>query len=135
MYKVIVKTKQSEEIMYFTRKVECEQWVQQNIIKGKWGDPGEYKVTIVEDEAQLLKERYEKFIDNRNKVLKSTDWTQLADTLITKPKLKRVYREYRQYLRDLPRNVDPRAEGSLKITTFEEFLDIKWYIKGKDYER
>ena len=135
MYKVIIKFKDREEVTYFSRKIECEQWVEQGIAKGKWGEPSDYKISIIEDEIELLKERYEKFIEKRDSILKDTDWTQLSDTFIKKPKLKKMYREYRQYLRDLPLGVDPKIEKNLTIATFEEFLRNKWYIKGKDYER
>lgn len=46
------------------------------------------------------------FVDQRNVLLKSTDWTQMPDSPLSDSK-KQEWATYRQQLRDLPETTDP----------------------------
>jgi hypothetical protein len=65
----------------------------------------------------------------RNKLLVETDHTQLADFPIDS-KNRTLYREYRQYLRDLPRLYDNATIEKAKVKTFSQW---KEWRKGGDY--
>lgn len=54
----------------------------------------------------------------RNKKLKSTDHTQLADVSLTSEE-KKEYREYRKYLRDLPSYYDERTSKTAEVLDFD----------------
>lgn len=65
----------------------------------------------------------------RNKFLADTDKTQLADYPIdTKQRTK--YRDYRQYLRDLPKLYNDSTVSKAKVKTFDEWLEWK---RGGEY--
>lgn len=60
----------------------------------------------------------------RNKLLEETDKTQLSDFPID-TKLRGKYKEYRQYLRDLPKLFNTETVKTAKVKTFEEWLECK----------
>lgn len=67
---------------------------------------------------------FEKLRSDRNRILEETDKTQIADFPLTS-KEKSKWRNYRQYLRDLPRNYNKTTIFKYKIMTFKEFLQWK----------
>jgi len=87
------------------------------------------KFYFIED--NLGKNVLELFWDNlrldRNQLLNKTDWTQLADNKID-TKNKQLYREYRDYLRDLPKNYNDDSISKYRIMDFEDWFKFK-YIK------
>lgn len=62
--------------------------------------------------------------EKRDSILKETDKTQLADFPID-TKLRGLYREYRVYLRDLPKLFNEETVKTAKVKNFEEWLEWK----------
>lgn len=56
----------------------------------------------------------------RDKILKDTDWTQLADVVMPQDDRK-LYRAYRQYLRDLPALHNEETVLSATVYCFEDW--------------
>jgi len=56
----------------------------------------------------------------RNRMLLLTDWTQLSDTEL-ETDLRKEYRNYRAYLRVLPKLYDDVTVSNAKVYTFEEW--------------
>lgn len=57
---------------------------------------------------------------SRNRMLKLTDWTQLADTELSTEERKE-YRNYRSYLRVLPKLYDDATIMQAKVYSFEDW--------------
>lgn len=64
----------------------------------------------------------------RNKLLEQTDKYMLSDFPITTQK-RTHYKNYRAYLRDLPKLYDDNTISKAKVKTFEEWLD--WQKSGE----
>jgi len=83
--------------------------------------PADYKVLIQEvegaDPAEVV---WERLRVERNKLLGSTDKTMLPDFPLTSNE-KKVYREYRQYLRDVPLSYDNVTIYKYGIMAFKEW--------------
>lgn len=62
--------------------------------------------------------------EKRDRLLQETDKTQLADFPID-TKLRGLYREYRVYLRDLPKLFNEETIKTAKVKSFEEWLEWK----------
>lgn len=60
----------------------------------------------------------------RNQLLEETDKTQLADFPID-TKLRGLYKEYRQYLRNCPSMFDETTIITAKVKNFDEWLTWK----------
>jgi hypothetical protein len=67
---------------------------------GKWNQKWEVTETSVEEKEQRLRNKWDSFRDERNKLLSDSDWTQVADA----PVDNLTWVVYRQTLRDLPQN-------------------------------
>lgn len=65
----------------------------------------------------------------RNKMLDETDKTQISDYPCD-TKTRGHYKEYRKYLRDLPKLYNDETVKNAKVKTFEEWLDWR---KGGEY--
>jgi len=63
---------------------------------------------------------------HRTEQLYKTDWTQLADSPLDQ-NVKKLYREYRQYLRDLTKNYDDKTVKKYKIMSFVDWKTWKNY--------
>lgn len=61
----------------------------------------------------------------REAILRDTDWTQLADAPVTTSE-RTMYREYRQYLRDLPTQYNAESIHLWKVKSFEEWKNWKY---------
>lgn len=72
--------------------------------------------------AEREREGWLKVRELRNNMLLKTDWTQVTDAPLTS-KQRLLYREYRQYLRDVPKLFSRYDE--VKIMSFDEFLKHK----------
>jgi len=68
------------------------------------------------DQWQLLREK-------RDFMLSSTDWTQLADSPLD-TKIRQMYRDYRQFLRNLTLNYTDKSIEKHKVFTFDEWRDF-----------
>ena len=89
---------------------EAESWVSSH--KGK-GD--NYDTEYIDDDQYDRKRKMSQLIDRRDLILKSTDWLFMSDVK-TDQKHRRMYMQYRQYLRDLPALI-----GQKDMIGIEEF--------------
>lgn len=64
------------------------------------------------------------FRNSRNKFLLETDYTQLPDAPLTSLQ-KSEYREYRKYLRDLPKAHNDNSIWSAKVLSFDQWRENK----------
>jgi hypothetical protein len=92
----------------------------------------EIKIELIGDALQ--KEKYNKLIQQKKQILLNTDYTQLADVFVNKPKLKRIYREYREYIRNTKITLEMSNLMFFNIPDFEAWIKIKNYYKDLDYE-
>lgn len=73
---------------------------------------------------ELLEQAWSNFRSLRNSMLTSTDYTQLVDAPFSSEE-KQEYRNYRQYLRDLPQGIyDAEMLDAAVILTFEEYNEL-----------
>lgn len=63
---------------------------------------------------------WDRFRKNRDKKLKETDYTQLADVSLSSEE-KKTYREYRKYLRDLPKMHNNTSIWDAEVKSYEEW--------------
>ena len=84
--------------------------------------PAEYEIKIeyINEKKIQADECFKKIREERDELLKNTDYTQLADAPM-ESKEKKIYREYRHYLRQLPSLLDDIVVLNYKIKTYEEF--------------
>lgn len=108
-------------------------------------------VQLEETDVELTEVRFEMLLDNlrqrRDSILKATDWLFMSDVIVEK-KARKIYMEYRQYLRDRPNKIRNEEEIYIeKLRSYmkreypEEFLDggraekilsrFYYYIKGE----
>ena len=67
-----------------------------------------------------ITECWELFRESRNCHLDKSDWTQLADSILSTSE-KQEWRKYRQYLRDLPKLHNDVTILNAKIANFQEW--------------
>lgn len=65
----------------------------------------------------------------RNKLLDQTDKTQLAD-FPADTKTRKKYKEYRDYLRNLPKMYSDENIENAKVKSFDEWLE---WVSGGEY--
>jgi hypothetical protein len=84
------------------------------------------KITVEEvlKPSYALDEVWERFRATRLEALKLTDWSQLADVQMSQD-LRKQYRNYRQYLRDLPKMHNDHTVLTAKVYDFNDFLNGK----------
>jgi len=81
--------------------------------------PADYTVEYIDDILYDRQNRLEALRRERNNILCKTDWLFLPDVKIDS-KYRKIYLEYRQYLRDLTKSVGTSLE--IKIEPFENRL-------------
>lgn len=110
-----------EEVIY-----PAEYQDEEDVIKYKFFIPCEYE--IYKDTTPINKSPiyFEELRQARTKKLSEYDWTQLADAPITSDQ-RTKYREYRQYLRDLPEQYNDSSIHSWAIMSFEDWKVSKGY--------
>lgn len=103
---------QKEEIKLNDRKEEIK--VKYFKIKPKYH--------FIEDNLGLKRSilMWESLRIDKKEALRNTDWTQIADNQMDS-KLRQLYREYRQYLRDLPLQYNDSSIEIYKVMSFEEW--------------
>ncbi len=82
--------------------------------------PAEYKVEYIEEHLHDRDNKIKELIKRRDLILKSTDWLFIAD-VPTPQKHKKIFMEYRQLMRDLPRILS-KSKDVIKIEEFEVWL-------------
>lgn len=78
----------------------------------------------VVNKTQTAEEASKIFRSKRDEMLFKTDWTQLADVLLTQ-ETRKQYRAYRQYLRDAPALHNDESIIGAEVCSFEEWLEGK----------
>jgi hypothetical protein len=83
------------------------------------------KTIILEDNLGLKREAlmWEALRSDRNEALDATDWTQIADCALDS-KVRQLYREYRQYLRNLPLSYNDSTIEQYKIMDFSTWREF-----------
>jgi hypothetical protein len=71
-------------------------------------------------ESEVKDQEWNKLREKRNKLISSTDFSQLADSPFDSA-TKTLYRNYRTYLRDLPTQFDDTTIDSAEVMTFDEW--------------
>lgn len=117
----------------FKNKEEADSWIKEQENKGSWGKPAEYELVVEEfvPKEETEEELIKKLRANRNNILCKTDWLFVSDFRVP-TKYRKIYMEYRQYLRDLPKTM---PKGPYKIEPFENFLRRKYpeeFLDGGD---
>jgi len=86
--------------------------------------PAEYEVEYIklEEDYRESEKRFREIRAERDELLRNTDYTQLADAPMDS-KTKKLYREYRDYLRRLPSLLDDKVVLKYNIKSFKEFVD------------
>lgn len=79
---------------------------------------------IIESYKGSKDDEYAVFRLKRDSALKATDWTQLADVIMTQDERK-SYRNYRDYLRKLPGLHDDTSIVTAQVYSYEEWLSGK----------
>lgn len=83
--------------------------------------PCEYEIKIEEVTTTVsVEDAWKELRAKRDELLRNTDYTQLADAPIDST-TKRLYREYRAYLRKLPTSYNDEYIRQYKIETFKEW--------------
>ena len=83
--------------------------------------PCEYEIKIEEVTTTVsVEDAWKELRSKRDELLRNTDYTQLADAPIDST-TKRLYREYRAYLRKLPTSYNDEYIRQYKIETFKEW--------------
>ena len=78
------------------------------------------ELKIEEASGSTVEECWKIFRNKRNTALNNTDWTQLADCELSTDERK-DYRNYRSYLRTLPKLYDDTTIVSAKVYSFEDW--------------
>lgn len=156
MLVIIKNNKLNREFMAeFGTKEECEAWVKNHKLKGKdrviirsfqkldgfkvlleevdfMGNneyvlegPCEYEVEYIHDNPVSTQEYKDALAKEIKKKLKDTDWSQLADAPID-TKERKIYREYRQYVRKKEKDYNEETIKNWKILTYKEYVRIKY---------
>jgi len=111
----------------------CREIVRETTVSGKIVDKeviyscllkGDYTVeltTILYDDSEL---NIAKFREKRDALLAKSDKYMLSDYPI-QAKLRQLIKEYREYLRDCPKNVTKDNVEQVKIQTFKEYIQFK----------
>jgi hypothetical protein len=107
--------------IYFTDPRDFDNWLSYGEISNlfKRADIVIQDLTTIVYVNSFKKLRWE-----RDLILKSTDYTQLADVPIDN-KLKNFYRMYRKYLRDLPKNYTEDSVHNARVMNFVEWK--QWF--------
>lgn len=75
------------------------------------------------DKEEEIKGCWERLRYKRNALLLDTDYTQLADCPLNS-KQKAVYREYREFLRNITNNYNDESIERAKVMSFEEWKEF-----------
>lgn len=87
--------------------------------------PAEYKVEYFDYDKNAVAGHWKAFKEKRLEILRDTDYTQLPDVPITTEQRK-IYRVYREYVRNKKNNYKDENIHEWKILTFEEFKQMKF---------
>ena len=97
--------------------------------------PAEYTVEYIDEALHDRENKKEALRKERDRILCATDWLFMSDVKVDQ-KHRKLYMQYRQYLRDLPRRLGDAAE--IKIEPFEHWLrrlHPEEFMDGGDQEK
>ena len=86
---------------------------------------------VVRSEEDKAKKELERLRRERNELLRSTDWTQLPDAPLPQ-QVKKFYRKYREYLRELPEIYKSNKFGkaAMRYDEWLQWLETVRYTPG-----
>ena len=129
MVRVIIESGNNRFTRRFDNKEDAETWANSHHSITKYS-----KITYM-DEAEYKREmKRQELAKHRDTILKSTDWLFMAD-VPTPQKHRRMYLTYRQYMRDVPKLIQPTEEA--KIEPFSNWLRRKYpeeFLDGGDFK-
>jgi hypothetical protein len=79
----------------------------------------EHNVQYIEEHLDDREAKFEALRDKRRHILDCTDWLFVSDFRVD-TKFRKIYMEYRQYLRDLPKIIG--KEGVINLEEFDHYL-------------
>ena len=156
MLVVITNLKYNKKFMAeFDTKAECDNWVKNHKLKGKdkvvkksnviekgyniileevkdngeveyiLEGPAEYSVDYLEENPVTVKE-YRAALDAKMKeILLDTDWSQLSDAPL-KTEERRIYKKYREYVRNKRKEYNDNNIKNWKILTYKEYVRMNF---------
>ena len=90
----------------------------------KLKQPKGYKVEYFDYDINDVDKHWKEFRDYQNKILRDTDYTQLPDIPITTEE-RRIYRNYREYVRNKENDYRDDTIYTWKILSFDEYKQLK----------
>lgn len=156
MLVIITSLKYNKKFMAeFDTKAECDNWVKNHKLKGKdkvvkksnviekgyniileevkdngeveyiLEGPAEYSVYYLEENPVTVKE-YRAALDAKIKeILLDTDWSQLSDAPL-KTEERRIYKKYREYVRNKKKEYSDDNIKNWKILTYKEYVRMNF---------
>lgn len=113
----------------FDTQEEAEKWVKKHSINRS---EQEYEVEYIQQHLDDRESKMKHLRAKRNHILDKTDWLFVSD-FRTKTKHRKIYMEYRAYLKDLPKIIG--KEGVIGMEEFDHFLRRKYpeeFMDGGD---
>lgn len=84
---------------------------------------------ILQDNASKMEVEMERVRLERNRMLQLTDFSQLADVPLSNEE-KKKYRQYRRYLRELPKLIEREQVLQFKVLTYQEWCNKPVVFEG-----
>lgn len=107
---------------------ECQYWAQCEIPKPSLETLENLHERIKRDRGEVMIQlKFEEVRQQRNQILKDTDYMFMTDYRFDDQKLKQQFIEYRKYLRDFPGRLDKNSIVNANIPTFDEWKKMRGY--------
>lgn len=84
---------------------------------------------ILQDKASKMEVEMERVRLERNRMLQLTDFSQLADVPLSNEE-KKKYRQYRRYLRELPKLIEREQVLEFKVLSYTEWCNKPVVFEG-----
>lgn len=84
---------------------------------------------ILQDNASKMEVEMERVRLDRNRMLHMTDFSQLADVPLNNEE-KKLYRQYRRYLRELPKLIEREQVLKFEVLTFDQWCNKPVVFEG-----
>lgn len=84
---------------------------------------------ILQDKSSKMEVEMERVRLERNRMLQLTDFSQLADVPLSNEE-KKLYRQYRKYLRELPLLIEREQVLKFEVLTFEQWKSKPVVFEG-----
>jgi len=119
----------SEKIMFSPTKIEGSKVIGEREtpmgITYKLKFPAEYKVEYFDYDINDVEKHWKDFKEKQKQLLKDTDFSQLPDVNISTEE-RRIYRKYREYVRNKSNDYKDNNIHNWKILTYKEFKQLKY---------